>query len=113
MRTQEQAEPVLAFGAFWGAATSQTLPPLGDPATISVSFFDILNSPIATLTFDYSRTAPGGFPGDGVLEWHGWTSTIPIKRLEYTEDGVVIDGLQGNLVPEPVSFAPFAFASMA
>jgi len=85
--------PVPNFGAFWGAATGQGFP---SPATVTVSFFDVLNQPLGTEQFTYVR------PGDGALEWHGWASTVGIAALTYTGDYVVTDGLQANaVVPEP------------
>jgi len=71
-----------------------------------VSLFDSANLLIETRTFDDVR------PDDGVLEWHGWSSTIPIKRLTYTEDFVVVDGLQANVVPEPSSLILLATGSL-
>jgi PEP-CTERM motif len=85
--------PIPNFGAFWGAATGQGFP---SPATVTVSFFDVLNQPIGTEQFTYVRL------GDGALEWHGWASTVGIAALTYTGDYVVTDGLQANaVVPEP------------
>ncbi len=87
--------PVPNFGAFWGAATGEDFF-LPSPATVTVSFFDVLNQPIGTEQFTYVR------PGDGALEWHGWASTVGIATLTYTGDYVVNDDLQANaVVPEP------------
>ena len=87
--------PVPNFGAFWGAATGGVLS-LPSPATVTISFFDVLSQPIGTEQFTYVR------PGDGALEWHGWASTVGIATLTYTGDFVVNDGLQANaVVPEP------------
>src|SRR6185295_17157535 len=55
--------PVSDFGAYWGAATHSTL---GDPANISISFFDASDSLIGSEIFSYSRSTQG----DGLLEWH-------------------------------------------
>jgi hypothetical protein len=88
--------PVPNFGAFWGAATGASAG-LPSTATVYVSFFDVSNLPIGTEQFTYVRPA-----GDGVLEWHGWASTVGIAQLTYTGDYVVNDGLQANaVVPEP------------
>jgi hypothetical protein len=85
--------PVPNFGAFWGAATGSGFP---SPATVTVSFFDVLSQPIGTEQFTYVR------PGDGALEWHGWASTVGIAQLTYAGDYVVTDGLQADaVVPEP------------
>ncbi len=76
--------PIYDFGAYWGNAFS----------TVELSFSDG-----STESFSYSR------PGDGVLEWHGWNSTVGISSVSYTGDYVVIDGLQANtVVPEPSTY---------
>jgi hypothetical protein len=85
-------EAVAEFGAYWGAATSVHV---GDPALINVTFFSQTGELIGADVFSYSR------PHDGLLEWHGWRSSVPIKSVTYTEDVVAIDALQANLVPEP------------
>ena len=51
---------------------------------------------IDTQSFLYSRA-------DGVLEWHGFSSSIPIKLLDYIGGLVAIDGLQADPVPEPAT----------
>ena len=89
--------PVPDFGGFWGASTS-----FSDPTTVTLSFFDVFSNPIDTVSFLYSRSSSG----DGLLEWHGWSSTTLIKSLTYTGDFVVNDGLQAlgvTAVPEPSS----------
>jgi len=93
--------PVFDFGAFWGAHTSDYLL----PAIVSLSFSDG-----SVAAFLYNRTG-----GDGVLEWHGWHSTIGITGISYTGDSVVIDGLQANTTPIPEASTWYAGigASMA
>lgn len=100
------AEPIVSFGAYWGAFTDTQFG--GDPAWVSVSFFDESGGLIGTELFSYSRS----LYGDGLLEWHGWSSTVPIKTITYTEDFVVIDGLQANPVPEPATLSLFVLASL-
>jgi hypothetical protein len=102
--------PVTDFGAFWGAATGLGFP---DPANVTISFFDASSALIGTENFNYSRT----FAGDGLLEWHGYHSTIPIKSLSYTGRYVVTDGLQANFsataaAPEPGSLALLALSGL-
>lgn len=97
--------PVIDFGAYWAAATS---PAQGNPALISLSFFDVSNQLIDTEAFSYSRSSNV----DGLLEWHGWSSTVPLKRITYSEDRVAIDGLQANPVPEPATVGLFCLAGM-
>jgi hypothetical protein len=84
--------PVNAFGGFWGAGTMAT-----NPGTISIEFFDVANQMIGVpQSFEYLRPS-----GDGMLEWHGWASDVPIAKVVLTADGptVVADDLR-------ISFAP-------
>ncbi len=99
-------QPIIEFGAHWGAYTHPIF--AQDPTTISVSFFDTSNVLIGIESFLYSR-AP---MADGLLEWHGWSSTTPIKRITYSGDGVVTDGLQANLVPEPAAAMLLALGAL-
>ena len=85
--------PVTMFGGYWGTVTGGAFP---TPNSVALSFFDTLGAPIARDTFTYFR--PGR---DGVLEWHGWASTVPIASLEYSGDYVVNDALQAEPIPEP------------
>jgi hypothetical protein len=103
--------PVTDFGAFWGAATGSGFP---DPANVTLSFFDAATALIGTENFNYSRSTTG----DGLLEWHGYHSTIGIKSLSYTGIFVVTDGLQANVsaatasAPEPASLALLALSGL-
>ncbi|MBU0717193.1 MAG: hypothetical protein KJ749_03010 [Planctomycetes bacterium] len=90
-------EPVLRFGAYWGAWTNIQVG--GDPALVTISFFDEVDALVATEVFEYSRSEYE----DGVLEWHGWSSTIPIHKITCAEDKLVMDGLQADPVPEPAA----------
>jgi hypothetical protein len=77
--TIDFAQPITAFGAFWGASTTQAIP----SATVSLGFFDSsLNQIGLVQQFSYSRTATQ----DGALIWHGWSSSIPVRRVTYTGD---------------------------
>lgn len=89
--------PIFSFGAYWGAATRAGFP---DPNTIDVAFYDLDGGLIDTAAFQYSHSETG----DGGLDWHGWSSTTVIGRVEFTGDFVVIDGLQA-LVPAPGAVA--------
>lgn len=100
------ADPIISFGAYWGAGTTNLDPGIGDPALFLVSFYDFSGMLLGSKQFTYSR------PGDGVLEWHGWTSDQPISRISYHEDGVAIDGLQA-MVPEPSVCALLLFGLLA
>jgi hypothetical protein len=95
------SQPVTQFGAYWGAITSAEDPRIGDPANFHLRFYDSSDALIAAETFTYTRSQFG----DGILEWHGWMSNVPIKRVTYEEDGPVIDGLEA-LVPEPCAAIP-------
>ena len=78
--------PVVDFGAYWGANTSLT------PATISMVFSDG-----SVESFSYSA------PHDGTLDWHGWHFTTGITSISYSGDFVAVDGLQAIPVPEPAT----------
>lgn len=93
-----------SFGAYWGAAT------FGSPNAVRLSFFDVFDGLIGNDSFQYDHSANQ----DGGLDWHGWSSTTPIKKIQYTGDFVVIDGLQAHgldncpKVPEPGALAMLA-----
>ena len=91
------SEPLTDFEAYWGAETT------GSPITVSLSFFDPMGNLFATNAFDYDRE----IFGDGVLEWHGWSSSQPIGRVDILGVGVAVDSLQAQAVPEASSFALF------
>ena len=84
--------PVNAFGGFWGGGTAET-----NPMSISIKFFNAANQVIGMpQTFTYLRPL-----GDGMLEWHGWASTVPVAKVMLIADGptAVADDLR-------ISFAP-------
>jgi hypothetical protein len=84
--------PVNAFGGFWGAGTSET-----NPATITMRFFDATKQQIGVpQSFTYLRSS-----GDGMLEWHGWSSDVPIAQATLIVDGptAVVDDLRISLAP--------------
>jgi hypothetical protein len=85
--------PITSFGAYWGAHTGVEY---GGAANISLNFFDETGNSIGSEGFTFIRPLH-----DGVLEWHGWFSSVPIGSLTYTEDGVAVDSLQANPTPEP------------
>ena len=68
---------------------------------VALTFFDVSGDPIGNVSFLYSKTTTES----GELDWHGWTSTTPIKSLTYSGDFVVNDGLQANraVVPAPAA----------
>ena len=100
--------PVTEFGAYWGAATGDG-GDLGDPAVVTVSFFDTGGGLIDTITFDYSHSDTG----DGGLDWQGWSSTTAIGSIVYFGNFVVIDGMQANQVPAPSALALLGIAGLA
>lgn len=111
LRTDDVAQidfntPVSQFGGYWGAATDST----GViPTTISLTFLDVSLNVIGTDSFTYLRL---GNPGDGELEWHGWSSTEPFSAVQYSGEFVVNDSLQaepGNVIPEPATMMLFGF----
>lgn len=98
------AQPVRMFGAYWGAFT---IPGLGlDPAIVNLTFRDASGVILTQTSFEYSHTVPH----DGVLDWHGWETSVPIGSLAYSGTGVVIDALSASLVPEPGTLSLIAIA---
>ena len=89
--------PIFSFGAYWGAATDAGFP---NPNTVDVAFYDFNGGLIDAVAFQYSHSDSG----DGGLDWHGWSSTTAIGRVEFSSDFLVIDGLQ-VLVPAPGAVA--------
>jgi hypothetical protein len=90
---------VLFYGGYWGATS------FDNPAMVTLSFFDANNQLIGSpQSFSYYRAN-----GDGILEWHGWNSSTPIKRVIITTSGptLVMDGLQAGT---PTSMPPFITA---
>jgi hypothetical protein len=78
--------PVDQFGAYWATYTFGSA-----PSRFSISFVDELGAGIGSTTLDYIR------PGDGMLEWHGWSSTDGIKSVIIGHQWqVMIDGLQAD-----------------
>jgi hypothetical protein len=79
-----------------------------DPNMVTVQFFDAANSLIGVESFNYGlSTSP-----NGVLDWHGWTSSTPFSRVSFStpRGGILFDGLQANqassgAVPEPTTLA--------
>ena len=95
----EFQEPVTQFGAYWATWTGAGWP---DPAKIQVTFQDSNGSQISIAEFAYSGSS------HGVLEWHGWNSSVGIKTIEISSPAfLIMDGLQAN-VPEVSHEATFA-----
>lgn len=94
------------MGGYWGANLG-----LGSSATITVAFSDV-NGGYYINTFNYTNT-------DGSLIWQGWSSPAPIITFGFTSDatdnGLVFDGLQANIVtvPEPSAVAVFGIGLIA
>jgi hypothetical protein len=82
--------PITTFGGYVGAAT-----PDGIATTLTVKFFDRSTTLFDSETFTYLR------PGDGVLEWHGWTSSVPFSSVSITGNFLALDGLEASVVPIP------------
>ncbi|MBN1510821.1 MAG: thrombospondin type 3 repeat-containing protein, partial [Phycisphaerae bacterium] len=82
------ATAVSSFGAYWGT---------GSPSNgFTVTFLDEASGVLGVPQFvGYTRH-------DGVLEWHGWTSTTtPVKRITVRADYLVSDGLQAAPFVDP------------
>jgi hypothetical protein len=88
------ANPVVDFGAYWGAAT----PPWGPesppveptPTTVSLAFSDGSFDSFTYFAPDHS----------GTLEWHGWHFATGITSISYSGGFVVVDGLQANAIAD-------------
>jgi uncharacterized protein (TIGR03382 family) len=89
---------VVEFGGWWGCAGFSGDP--NNPSPIRFSFFDVNGALIDNATVNYSDPT-----ATGTLMWAGWSSTTPIKSIEYFGDFVVNDGLQANKVPAPGALA--------
>lgn len=62
-----------AFGGYWGATSDSN-----SIAMLTFNFFDAANQQIgASQTVPYFRAN-----GDGLMEWHGWFSSTPFKRVQ-------------------------------
>jgi hypothetical protein len=83
--TIEFTRPVSSFGGYWATALPARL------NSITFSFYDGSGGLIGTDTVTYSNFR-------GALEWRGWHSTVPIKRMTYTGFGVAADYLQASPV---------------
>lgn len=95
----EFSTPVRDFGAYWGSFTGYPGHPAPPVAAFHLTFQDGAGLTVGTADFNYVR------PGDGLLEWHGWTSDQPFKKVVVnTTQQVFMDGLQAN-VPEPSGIA--------
>lgn len=91
------ANPMVDFGAYWGAATppwGPEAPPVEPtPTTVSLAFSDGSFANFTYFAPDHS----------GTLEWHGWHFTTGISSISYSGDFVAMDGLQANVIPEPAT----------
>lgn len=92
--------PIHEFGAYWALPTGSG--PFPDPGTIYVSFKDATGATIDAIYFNYSHSNTG----DGLLDWHGWRSSIGIKSIVVNNPAWenFMDGLQANVVPEPSTY---------
>ena len=88
------SNPIRTFGGYFGAAT-----PDGLATTLTVQFFNQASTLIDSETFTYLRS------GDGVLEWHGWNSSVPFSSVSITGNFLALDGLEASVtaVPEPAA----------
>ncbi len=93
--------PVREFGAYWATPTGGLW---GDPAIIHVRFLGDAGQFVDAVDFPYSHSSTG----DGMLDWHGWESTIAFKSVVVTSTlQTMMDGLQAT-VPEPRTYALLA-----
>jgi hypothetical protein len=99
--------PITSFGSYFAASTLQ--PGYNaDPAIVTVSFFGQSATLLDTETFTYSHSASG----DGGLDWHGWSSAVPVYSISLQGDFLVMDGVQAFVVPEPSATALSVFTAL-
>lgn len=84
------AAPVTDFGGYWVHAKTATL-----ETPVTVKFYDNKNATIGSETVVYDTAL------QGISQWAGWSSNIPISAIEFTGFYAAVDGVQINLVPEP------------
>jgi hypothetical protein len=96
--------PIKEFGGYFAA---NTLPAV-DPAIVTVDFFGQSAELLDTETFTYSHSATGV----GGLDWHGWSSAVPVYSVSLQGDFLVTDGLQAVVVPEPSAPALLVVAAL-
>lgn len=72
--------PITDFGAFWANSA--------------------INIPL-TLTFSDGSVESFFFSAQnsGVMDWHGWHSTVGINSISWTSEFIAVDGLQANSAP--------------
>jgi len=90
------AQPVSAFGAYWGSGYHCPFP---DAPSI-LTFQDVNGNVIGTDSFFYQ--------GDGTLAWHGYRFATPVETITRSavdgQEGVAIDGLQATVGTHPAFF---------
>jgi hypothetical protein len=74
---------IRAFGGYWGTASDTNA-----PATLTFTFFDGADQQIGQpQSVVYVRPS-----GDGMLEWHGWFSSVAFKHVRVASSGTTIVG---------------------
>lgn len=95
---------MLRFGGWFNTADNRSFG--GTNRILEVRFFDSADVQIGSAQF----VQPEGNP----LEWHGWSSTVVFKRVEFSyEIGPAMDDLQADPIPEPASLAAVGLGFVA
>jgi hypothetical protein len=99
-------DDVLQFGGWFGAVTGAGAG-FPDPAPITFTFYDAGGSLLDTIVVLYSHSSTD----DGLLDWHGFESAVPLGSVGITGTYFVMDSLQKN-VPGPGGLALLGGAAL-
>jgi hypothetical protein len=97
-------QPIVRFGAYFGANSSDALANGGG----RIWFYDVNNTEIAMLQIPITLC--------GVWEWHGWESSVPLKRIRLASNRVsgahlMIEDMTADPQPGPPLCYPNCDAS--
>lgn len=87
------SQPVSSFGAYWG--NFPVYPSNCNGGDTHFGFADAAGNQVGEATYP---------AGDGLMHWHGYAFTTPVKTVEITGDYLVSDGMQ-TTVARPSSLA--------
>jgi hypothetical protein len=94
--------PIRDFGGYWVHAITQTM-----SGPILVNMFGAGDVPVGTAQFNYDYANL-----QGISQWFGWTSTVPVHAITFSGFWAGVDGIQVNVIPEPATFVLTLFGAM-